>query len=88
MISRIADALTHLAVHHRRAVFWGALALAVLSVIAASRLRFNPDILSLIPQNDKEVNDFREVLLKMGLSTSTSWWCGSPPAGRWTTTNR
>ena len=66
MISRIADALTHLAVHHRRAVFWGALALAVLSVLSASRLRFNPDILSLIPQNNKEVNDFREVLLKMG----------------------
>jgi uncharacterized protein len=66
LISRIADALTHLAVHHRRAVFWAAVALAVLSVLSASRLRFNPDILSLIPENNKEVNDFREVIQKMG----------------------
>jgi uncharacterized protein len=66
LISRIADALAHLAVHHRRAVFWGAAALAVLSIVSASRLRFNPDILSLIPQNHKEVNDFREVIQKMG----------------------
>jgi predicted RND superfamily exporter protein len=66
LISRIADALAHLAVHHRRAVFWGAVALAALSVLSASRIHFNPDILSLIPENNKEVNDFREVIQKMG----------------------
>src|SRR3954453_17237808 len=47
-------------------MFLGAVALAALSILAASRLRFNPDILSLIPQNHKEVNDFREVIQKMG----------------------
>ena len=66
MIGRIADALIHLAVHHRRKVLWTALALALLSVLSASRLRFNPDILSLVPQEDKEVNDFKEVVRKMG----------------------
>jgi len=65
-IDRIADALTRLAVSHRRAIFWGAAALALLSLLAASRLRFNPDILSLVPQNDREVNDFKEVVQKMG----------------------
>ncbi|MEO6191563.1 MAG: MMPL family transporter [Thermoanaerobaculia bacterium] len=66
MIDRIADWLTSLAVHRRRAIFWAAAALAVLSIVSASRLRFNPDILSLIPQNNKEVNDFRHVLETMG----------------------
>ncbi|HEX4497129.1 MAG TPA: MMPL family transporter [Thermoanaerobaculia bacterium] len=66
MIDRIADWLTHLAVSRRRAILWGAALLALLSVVSASRLRFNPDILSLIPQHDKEVNDFRHVLETMG----------------------
>jgi predicted RND superfamily exporter protein len=66
LIARIADWLTGLAVSRRRAIFWGAALVALLAVLSASRLRFNPDILSLIPQNNKEVNDFREVLLKMG----------------------
>jgi predicted RND superfamily exporter protein len=66
LIDRIADWLTALAVNHRRAIFWGAAALALLSIVSASRLRFNPDILSLIPQNNKVVNDFREVVEKMG----------------------
>ncbi len=66
MIARIADWLTGLAVNRRRAIFWGAALVALLSLVSASRLRFNPDILSLIPQNNKEVNDFRDVLQKMG----------------------
>jgi hypothetical protein len=66
LIARIADWLTGLAVNHRRAIFWGAGLVALLSILSASRLRFNPDILSLIPQNNKEVNDFRDVLQKMG----------------------
>jgi predicted RND superfamily exporter protein len=66
LIERIADALIHLAVHHRRKVLWTALGVALLSILSASRLRFNPDILSLVPQDDKEVNDFKEVVRKMG----------------------
>jgi predicted RND superfamily exporter protein len=66
LIDRIADGLASLAVHRRRTIFWVAAALAVLSIVSAARLRFNPDILSLIPQNNKEVNDFRHVLETMG----------------------
>ena len=66
LIDRIADALTRLAVSHRREIFWGAAALALLSLLAASRLRFNPDILSLMPQHDREVNDFKQVVQKTG----------------------
>jgi predicted RND superfamily exporter protein len=66
LIARIADWLTDLAVSRRRAIFWGAALVALLALLSASRLRFNPDILSLIPQNNREVNEFREVLQKMG----------------------
>jgi len=39
---------------------------AVLAVAAASRLSFDPDLLNLIPQNNRQVNDFRKVLRDMG----------------------
>jgi len=40
--------------------------MAVLSLAAASRLTFDPDLLNLIPQKNKQVNDFRKVLKDMG----------------------
>jgi uncharacterized protein len=46
-------------------LFIAALA-AVLALAGASLLTFDPDILNLIPQQNKEVNDFRKVLTSMG----------------------
>ncbi|HZF09480.1 MAG TPA: MMPL family transporter, partial [Thermoanaerobaculia bacterium] len=63
---RVANRLTDLALHRRRAIFLVALIVAALSGLAATRLRFDPDILSLVPQDNPVVNDFRRVLLKMG----------------------
>jgi predicted RND superfamily exporter protein len=38
----------------------------VLAVLGASRLHFDPDLLNLIPQNNREVNEFRRVLKDLG----------------------
>ncbi|HTQ81082.1 MAG TPA: MMPL family transporter, partial [Thermoanaerobaculia bacterium] len=65
-IARLADRLAWLALSHRRAVFLTAFVVAVLAGLAASRLRFDPDLLSLVPQDNKVVNDFRRVLTDMG----------------------
>lgn len=40
--------------------------LALLSLAAASTIRFDPDLLNLIPQHNREVNDFKRVLEEMG----------------------
>ncbi len=40
--------------------------LAVLGVAATLRLSFDPDLLNLIPQKDRQVNDFRKVLRDLG----------------------
>jgi hypothetical protein len=66
MIGRIADRLTGLALRRHRTVFAMAFVLAVLAGLAATRLHFDPDILSLVPQDNPVVNDFRRVLEDMG----------------------
>ena len=40
--------------------------LAVLAVLGATRLSFDPDLLNLIPQQNKQVNEFRKVLKDLG----------------------
>ncbi len=40
--------------------------LAVLAGFATLRLRFDPDILNLVPQHNREVNDFRRIVTAMG----------------------
>ena len=40
--------------------------MAVAAVIAASRLTFDTDLLNLIPQRNRQVNEFRKVLRDMG----------------------
>src|SRR5207244_7531940 len=40
--------------------------LALLAVVGALRLSFDPDLLNLIPQQNKQVNDFRKVLRDLG----------------------
>ncbi|HKB78760.1 MAG TPA: MMPL family transporter [Thermoanaerobaculia bacterium] len=66
MTDKLLDALARFCLRRSRLILLGALVLAVLAVAAASRLTFDPDLLDLIPQNDKEVNDFRTVLRDMG----------------------
>ena len=66
MIDRTLDALAKLCLRHSKQIAIVAAVVALLSVAAASRLTFDPDLLNLIPQKNKQVNDFRKVLRDMG----------------------
>ncbi|MGZ5440785.1 MAG: efflux RND transporter permease subunit [Thermoanaerobaculia bacterium] len=66
MISRTLDALARLCLRHSKAIAIVAVLVAAISLVGASRLRFDPDLLNLIPQNNREVNEFRQVLNDLG----------------------
>jgi uncharacterized protein len=66
LIARLADRLADLALRRHRTVFAVAAIVAVLAALAATRLRFDPDLLSLVPQDNPVVNDFRRILSEMG----------------------
>src|SRR2546428_2475815 len=66
LFERILDALAELCLRRSKQIILAAVIVAVAAVIAASRLTFDPDLLNLIPQNNKQVNDFRKVLRDMG----------------------
>ncbi len=66
LIDRILGALAHLCLRHSKRIIFIAVIVAIAAVAAASRLSFDPDLLNLIPQNNKQVNDFRKVLRDMG----------------------
>jgi len=66
LIERILDALADLCLRRSKQIIVAAVLVAVAAVIAGSRLTFDPDLLNLIPQNNKQVNDFRKVLRDMG----------------------
>ncbi len=66
MIDKILDALARFCLRRSRLIIVLAAVVAVVAVAAASRLTFDPDLLNLIPQNNKQVNDFRQVLRDMG----------------------
>src|SRR5512138_505950 len=66
LIDRTLDALARLCLRHSKQIAIAALLIGVLSIVAASRLSFDPDLLNLIPQKNKQVNDFRKVLADLG----------------------
>src|SRR5438874_2364477 len=66
LIERILDALAELCLRRSKQIILAAILVAIGAVIAGSRLTFDPDLLNLIPQNNKQVNDFRKVLRDMG----------------------
>ena len=66
LIDRTLDALARLCLRHSKQIAIAALLLGVVSIVAASRLSFDPDLLNLIPQKNKQVNDFRKVLADLG----------------------
>ncbi|HXA16242.1 MAG TPA: MMPL family transporter [Thermoanaerobaculia bacterium] len=66
MTDRILDALARLCLRRNREILITALVLAVLAVIGATRLSFDPDLLNLIPQQNRQVNEFRKVLKDLG----------------------
>jgi len=66
LLDRTLHALARLCLKYSKQIAILAAVLAVGAIAAASRLTFDPDLLNLIPQNNKQVNDFRRVLRDMG----------------------
>ncbi len=66
MTARLLDALARLCLRHSKRIAIIALAVALLAAWGASRLSFDPDLLNLIPQKNKQVNDFRKALTDLG----------------------
>ena len=66
MISRLIERITELVLRRPRAIMLVTLLVVAVSGIVASRLRLDPDVLKLVPQNNKEVNEFRAVLSETG----------------------
>ncbi|HJT18447.1 MAG TPA: MMPL family transporter [Thermoanaerobaculia bacterium] len=66
MLDRILNSLADLCLRRSKQIIIGAVVVAIAAVIAGSRLTFDPDLLNLIPQKNKQVNDFRKVLRDMG----------------------
>src|SRR5258706_424281 len=66
LTDRILDALARLCLRRNKEILITALVLALLAVIGATRLSFDPDLLNLIPQQNRQVNEFRKVLKDLG----------------------
>lgn len=66
MISRLIERITELVLRRPRTIMLVALLVVGVSGVVASRLRLDPDVLKLVPQNNKEVNEFRAVLSETG----------------------
>ena len=66
MTARLLDALARLCLRHSKRIAIISLAVALLAAWGASRLSFDPDLLNLIPQKNKQVNDFRKALTDLG----------------------
>src|SRR5438132_5024338 len=66
VIEKILDSLAGLCLRRSKQIMVASVIVAIAAVIAGSRLTFDPDLLNLIPQKNKQVNDFRKVLRDMG----------------------
>jgi predicted RND superfamily exporter protein len=66
MIARLIDRITELILNRPRAIMAVTLIVVLASGVVALRLRFDPDVLKLVPQNNVEVNEFRDILTETG----------------------
>lgn len=66
MTSRLFERITAVILRHPRSIVLVAALIVVAAGGAASRLRLDPDILKLIPQQNREVNEFRNLLQQTG----------------------
>lgn len=60
------EKLADFAIRRRRVVFLVSFLLAAISLALASQLRLDPDILNLVPADNREVNEFRNALRRLG----------------------
>ena len=66
MIQSLLERITNLLLRRPKAVLAVAGILVLLGGLAALRLRLDPDVLNLIPHNNREVNEFRDLLKETG----------------------
>lgn len=66
LTSRIFEALAELCLRHSKKIIIISLVVGLAAAAAASRLSFDPDLLNLIPQQNRQVNEFRKVLKDTG----------------------
>jgi predicted RND superfamily exporter protein len=66
LIDSLLERITNLLLRRPRAVLMVAFAVVLLFGAIATRLRLDPDVLNLIPRNNREVNEFRELLTETG----------------------
>jgi len=66
LIQSLLERITNLLLRRPRAVLAVAGILVLLGGLAALRLRLDPDVLNLIPRNNREVNEFRDLLKETG----------------------
>ncbi|HYO79088.1 MAG TPA: MMPL family transporter, partial [Thermoanaerobaculia bacterium] len=66
MIGSLLERLNQLVQRRPRAILAVALAIVAAAGLLATRLRLDPDVLNLIPRNNREVNEFRDLLRETG----------------------
>jgi predicted RND superfamily exporter protein len=66
VLGRLLDQLTDLLLRRARTVLVVSLVIVVIFGLIATRLRLDPDVLNLIPQGNREVNEFRALLKETG----------------------
>ena len=66
VVRDLLEAIANVSLHHRRMVFVLSFLLAAISLAGASRLTFDPELLNLIPQHNREINEFKYVLRELG----------------------
>jgi len=66
MISRLIRGITKLVLRHPRAILIVAAVVVVVFGVFAARTRLDTDVLNLVPQNNREVNEFRQLLRDTG----------------------
>lgn len=63
---RITDSIASACVRHPKRILLLATLAAVLSISAVTQIQLDPDILNLVPQNNKAVQEFKRVIEEMG----------------------
>jgi predicted RND superfamily exporter protein len=66
LFASLLERLTGLLLHRPKAILAVALAITVASGLIATRIRLDTDVLNLIPRNNREVNEFKELLTETG----------------------
>ena len=66
MIAALIERVTALVLRRPKTILLIAAAFVVVAALLATRLKLDPDVLNLIPRNNREVNEFRSLITETG----------------------